>query len=914
MSLTWDVVEQYVRADDSETVTALLLTAGEQERRSFAAELTTRIRAEQDDWWRRSRHPAGLYALAVIACTPSAARAAGLLSRPAMRRWNEIPVDRFLEIARARGLTWTGDLGVRLCAAIPAEGLWPREWSFVAALLTEGRAEPPVTEGVVASWLGALIDSRLDESADLSLLHPLLPAVFEIDGIGSSITAHTWDSKPGFPTVVTWLIESGRIDRAKVLEMTVDRLARGDRPVALREFTALHEALDPAPAELAAHASSYARMLGTAPSTVAGLAQRCLRTIDDAGLLPLETLLEATAEVLPRTEKTLVRTQLTWLGRVARREPGRAVEIAEAAAGAFGHPALDIQERALGLVTRLLPQSDLELRKRLAVTSPGPAAAGRAVPQVGGEAVPQTGGGAVPQAGGGGGRAAAAMPAAIGGGAELAEEVVALFQAEDAVRWERVLAGLVTVHTSGDTAALGPVLDRYDGRFSFGPQSIYLLEALRVVLGRPERDDDVRWRMAGVVQAALPDSSRPRSSASPPADLLSLRIAELAVRQSGHPLPVLLATPTDVTGAIDPDVLVDRMARLETAGLTPWPIDFEQALLRVRAGSGTPARAGTLTSARGRQLAGWLAAGGLPDPVSTRKVQCNRGPDGEIVMRRVMAELDSTRADEDGLRLEDLFLPLRRTDHPRYFGDRDHHPGVLAMALPRHREVIAAWALPDLAALADQDARGAELLPLLADAGGPAGPAMVLAVTYGLAARHEADRIAAVDAFLVLAAEPSPEPPDPDGADRPTFDPAGGALPSPDPAGAAPPPAETANAVLPSSDLVGAVPMSFAARVGVEVGDLGTDGTIKVGRVVSALAEAHQAGASGAVWEVLAAAIPGLLPHAPRGLPDLIELATRVATAVGARATVPGLAEAAGRPGGNRLAREVRRLHTALTR
>ncbi|GGN42206.1 hypothetical protein FHR83_007274 [Actinoplanes campanulatus] len=907
MSLTWDLLDRYFHEDDDETVTAVLLAADETERLAFAAELTARIRAEREDVWRRPPHPGGLYALAVIACAPSAARAADLLSRRELRRWDEIPVDRFLEIVRARGLTWTGDLGVRLCAKIPSDGLWPREWRFVAALLDEGRAEPPVTEGVVRSWLDALIDSRLAESTDVPFLHLLLPAVFEIDGLGSSVMASTWDSKPGLATVVTWLIEDGRIDRAKVLEMTVDRLVRGDRPASLREFATLHEALAPAPGEMAAHIVGYARVLGSATSAVAGLAQRCLRTVDDAGLLPVETLLEASAEVLVRTERTLVKAQLTWLGRVARRAPDRVAEIAETAAVAFGHPALDVQERALDLVARVLPGSGAGLRDRLAVAAEALTGDLRhrattllGADEIGRQASGSTAGPTTSAAIGAPGPVT--MPPPIGGAAELAEEVSVLFEAEDAVRWERVLAGLVTVHRGGDTAALGPLLDRHDNRYPFQPKLIYLLEAVRVLLGRPERDDDIRWRMAGVVQSALPDSSRPRSSASSPADLLPLRIGELALRQAEQPVPLLLATPTDVTGAIDAGVLVDRLARLEAAGLTPWPIDFEQALLRVRPAAGTEVteRAAALTSARGRQLAAWLAAGGMPDPVSSRKVQCNRGPDGEIVMRRVLTELESTRTGHDGLRLEGLFLPLRRADHPRYFGDRDYRPDILAMALPRHREVIAAWALPDLAGLADQDARDASLLPLLADAGGPAGPAMTLAVTYGLAARHEADRIAAVDAFLLLASETPPA--------------------SAEPSGAVPPPGAglrdgaAAEGADPEETPAGAAPGSFAARVGAELGDLSADGTIKLSRAVSALAGAHQAGASAAVWEVLTTALALLLRTAPRGLPDMIELATRVAGALGVRATIPGLAEAAGRPGSSRLTREAKRLHATVTR
>jgi len=101
--------------------------------------------------------------------------------------------------------------------------------------------------------------------------------------------------------------------------------------------------------------------------------------------------------------------------------------------------------------------------------------------------------------------------------------------------------------------------------------------------------------------------------------------------------------------------------------------------------------------------------------------------------------------------------------------------------------------------------------------------------------------------------------------------------------------------------------------VGADVGDLCADSTVKLTRVVLTLTEAHRAGASPAVWEVLAAAIPLLLPHAPRGLPDLLELGTRVAAEVGARTEIANLAEAAAKPGSTRLAREAGRLQAVLT-
>jgi hypothetical protein len=135
-------------------------------------------------------------------------------------------------------------------------------------------------------------------------------------------------------------------------------------------------------------------------------------------------------------------------------------------------------------------------------------------------------------------------------------------------------------------------------------------------------------------------------------------------------------------------------------------------------------------------------------------------------------------------------------------------------------------------------------------------------MAYVLGARHESDRVAAVDAFLILA--------------------------------------------------TGAEP--FAAAVGRDLGDLASRGMVKLNRAVHALTDAHRAGASPAVWDLLAAALPPLLPQAPRGLPDLLELATQVAGTTGAKNEIPHLAETAARKGSSRLIKEARRLQSLLTR
>lgn len=894
MSLEWTELDRLARRADPAAVTGLLLRVSERQRLAFATELESRIRAlSPDDWW-SDGDPAAGYALAAIGCLPSAARAAALLCRRDLRsEWSHLPVDRFLEIARARELPWLGDLAVRLAERLPTRDPSPGEWRFVAALLHEAGVAPPVTEAVVRGWLvdmhrgewGARavpLIVRLRESPHLDLL---LPAVFEIDGVGGALNANSWNEHteqrapaPRFPDAVARLVAEGRLDRAQVLDATVDRLVRGDRPAWLRPFALLHDALAPTVDECADRVLDYARLLPDAPSTVAGLAQRALRAVDDAGRLELDTLLDASQPTLLRTEKALVKSQLSWLERVAARERDRSGAVLETVSAAFAHPALDIQERALTLIGRRGARLDPAVAARIADAAtalagdlPGRAAAllGVAAPRTE-PAIP-----ALPPL-----PAPAAMPPPIADPIEFAAEVVTLIHGGSAVRWERVLAGIVSLRAAGETgalaAALKPVVDRHVDSFvehSGDPRSniVLLGEALRSLLDPADtgRGSGGWQRMASAALAVAREGRRRRDRWPPatPEDVLALRLAEIAAQLAHAPVPLLVCTPTLTNGSLDAETLLRRLLRAEAEGWQPWPIDFEQALLRVprRVDDAVRARAAALTSPMGRRFAGWLAAGGLPDPVSTRFEQRARpgeqtryGPPGTA--RRVVVNLRPARA--DGLRLESPLTTLRRRQTPIcYFADLIGAADILAMVLPQHREVVAAWALPELAGLADQDeGGGGTLLAPLVACSGPIGPATSLALAYGLAARQPSDRVAAVDAFLALAAGDQP----------------------------------------------------FAATVGIELGDLCGDGTVKLTRVVPALDDAHRAGASAAVWELLTAALPLLLPAAPRGLPDALELATRVAAATGARDEIAHLSATAARRGSSRLVKEARRLHAVL--
>jgi hypothetical protein len=184
--------------------------------------------------------------------------------------------------------------------------------------------------------------------------------------------------------------------------------------------------------------------------------------------------------------------------------------------------------------------------------------------------------------------------------------------------------------------------------------------------------------------------------------------------------------------------------------------------------------------------------------------------------------------------------------------------------LPSHRDAVAAQLLPWLANRSAGVRGIGQVLPALAEADGPVGPGLTLALAYGLGARDPVDRAAAVDALLVLAGRHQLE----------------------------------------------------GRALGVELAALTSLGLLQVARVVPALRDVARAGAPAEAWAITGAAIPGLVPPAvprpPRGVPDLLALAAEVAGAVGGGQPIPELTAITGRGGSSHLVTQSRRLQQLL--
>lgn len=853
-----------------------------------------------------NQQEATAYAVAAVGCASSAAKAVTVLARHGFP-WSAVLTQPVLRAAADRAVPWIGDLATRLADRLPRDPTFG-SWRLAADLLLAAGAPIPTGDRFVDGWLLTLrVRQRdrtvLEELRDSPFTDTLLPLAFERDDIAASVgvhdpVTHEWKAAPAILLAVAALVEEGRVERAWALDRCLDALL-GTRPkAALHGFVQFHDTLAPTGAEVTDRATIYLKLLSDGAGSVATMAQKVLRTADEAGTLELESVLDASRTVLGRSEKGLVKAQLIWLEKLARRLPARAAEIAETVAVAADHPDVQLRDRAAAFVAKHAPAAAVPAAAQ--VTDPQPDLLPEPLP-------------------------AADMPEPIASPDELAEEVAALDQAPwQTVPVERVLAALVRLHATdpeGLRAALAPVMERVGGRlgvswwvsdahreagalFTAGLNQAaglpyVLAEATKVLRGAPA---DVR---AGNPYAKLHG-------------VLMLRFAEVVVRLRTEPVPALVATPTQVNGLIDPAALVERLARAEREGWRPWQRDLRQALYRLPADVDADAlrQARTLRSEAGVALVEWLEAGGTGRPtVDVVRVHRQRAERGRYLdwlpESRFYAASQPDPSALDPYRLTELTPP------PVVNADLGSHSwaAVWPSVLPSQREVVAACLLPVIASATDlSSGRGdARLLPLLAELGGPVGAATLTAVAYGLAATQPDERIAALDALLA----------------------------------------------------VGGLPGFPGGSLGAQLARLTSTKLIVLGRVVTQLEEAARV-APGMTWQVAAGALAGLLPaeHAarvpgpaitpagssagssagsraasaagsraassgagargaaagkgragqatPRGLPDLLTVASTAAAASGSRGDVPGLAELAARSGSTRLVVEARRLHKIL--
>ncbi|MET8829555.1 DUF6493 family protein [Streptomyces sp. NPDC004610] len=684
--------------------------------------------------------------------------------------------------------------------------------------------------------------------------------------------------REGEHLVDTWhgayaaLAAEGVLDRAALTATSVVVLLRGTWPLnGVRFCVALLRALDLTADERAARTADWIRIAADAPSVAAGLAQEALRALWHAGRLTPAHLAETARGVFFRTERQLVRTQLSWVEAALRRDPENAPVLLPTLGDVFGHADTALQQRALRLTGRHLAHAgpaareDLVaaavlLRPGLLTTAADLFDAPELLPDPAGPAAaPHRD--ALPEP-----RTPAPLPPPPHSAAEFAAEFAAVLAADLRNRatsgpYEWALDGMVRMAHQDREAlakALEPVAQRHDdwlNRINWRMHGGFgLLPLLAAVTGRIDAGDIRKARRA----TAHKDCPHARFSAP-----WRHRLAELShLMATGSVPPFLLSTPSRDSGELHPEALLHRLDTYRAQGADPAPVDFDTALLRLRHPADPAAhitRARALGTPEGHRLADWLATPppppSAPERTAVRIADDLTRPELTDAPSRPLAKaLPALPGIGDGYRPAARWCGCLYGSARKWVSLHPDRPDTLATHLIR---LTAGSAV-------HTDRVETGILLTLAEAPGPAGPALHLALAYGLSARHADDRLAVIDAVLTLAA-------------RGTLD---------------------------------------AARLGADLAELLAQGAVKANRVADALGTTVSAGAPATAWSIGAALLPPLLTATappPRGTGDLLAALAGGAEACGARADAPWLADLAARRGSGRLVTEARRLHQTLT-
>ncbi|CCA54153.1 MULTISPECIES: DUF7824 domain-containing protein [Streptomyces] len=856
-----------VRAGRAHQVPKLFEPLTAAERKSALAQLKA-VRSEVRSWdWKRWNEATAVRRALYVAgagCQTGAAAAATWLGGRDLLSWRSEDGGLVLSVLGDRDAAWMADVALRL-AQRPAVA--ESSYGLIRGLVERSGCAVPATDGYVLAWTREITDARLQErlreDPQTTVLVPHALAMAETPdrltwSVGPEAPTH-------WPTALAGLVAEGVLDRAQVVDLCVSRLLRGGRPRDLRFPLEVLRLVEPSAEERRGRVPDWTGMAADAPSPVAGYAQEVLAGLAAEGALSTAALAEMTGGVLFRTEKKLVRAQLTLVGKVLAREPGAAGELLPAVAEAFGHEDTTIQERALKLVARHVAAVDASVRDELAgqagLLSPVHRAAAAALfgealeaeawaPYE--EVLPP-----VPE------REPVAPPATTV--EALVEELLTRGLYQDPAAFERTLDGLVRVarqDRAGLEAAVREAFptEHWENRHYF---SHYTHGAEVVLAG-----------LLGVLPGWRVDSGRGKGTGRKSchhealSGILDARLWEAAALIGSDALPFLLAAPTVHTGEIDPVVLVERLRAYRDAGVEPAPADFAQALLRVGRGDSSAGRcaeeAEALGTRAGGRLAAWLRTA---EPLATKVRFLPRGKDRTSgkwwLAERIVVEIE----DRPVVRKEfpaafrwlggELGATPRRCYH--WLETRAHW----VAALPVDREFVAACVLPSLASGADADQRGVtEPLTALAEAAGPVGRALPLALAAGLGCQDADDRLRAVDALLVLASR---------------------------------------------GDL-------DARRLGTELAWLVAEGSVKPNRLADALRTAAATGAYGTVWAVLAPALPELLgaEKPVRGLGEVLAVAADCVERCGAGDEVAGLAGVASARGSSQFLVQAKRLLGAL--
>ncbi|MCP4691220.1 MAG: hypothetical protein GY859_24450 [Desulfobacterales bacterium] len=192
---------------------------------------------------------------------------------------------------------------------------------------------------------------------------------FEVEGVRDvslaavdkyQVEENTWSSG------LIRLSEEGMLDRDRLLDGSLEALARDFMQFRAGWYSRFHEKLKPTPEERLQRMDAYLRLLGSAIPPTVSFAVKALRTIDKWKRAPHEKMLAHISPALYASGKETVRGALMIIETIAKIEPRLREEALIISLEALLHESPRIHERVLKLLDRYPDHHSHALKKRLA--------------------------------------------------------------------------------------------------------------------------------------------------------------------------------------------------------------------------------------------------------------------------------------------------------------------------------------------------------------------------------------------------------------------------------------------------------------------------------------------------------------------------------------------------------------------
>ncbi|KFU77404.1 hypothetical protein SAMN04489729_0660 [Amycolatopsis lurida] len=201
-------------------------------------------------------------------------------------------------------------------------------WEAIRRMILDGDLEPIRTPEYHAGWFrwagrfrGEPLAQRLrTEPEALTELWELLAIEGNGDASFAAFDKYVRDEDK-WSTALLELTETGEIDRTRLLDLTLDILARDFAAFRAQWYAALHEALAPTPDERTKAQHRYARLCGSGLPRTVSFAVKALSLVDKRGTLDDEVALQHLPAAAGGRGAATAGLALKLAGRIADRRP-----------------------------------------------------------------------------------------------------------------------------------------------------------------------------------------------------------------------------------------------------------------------------------------------------------------------------------------------------------------------------------------------------------------------------------------------------------------------------------------------------------------------------------------------------------------------------------------------------------------